>query len=32
MKKVLSLVIALMMVFSCASALAELTFAIGGEA
>lgn len=32
MKKVLSLVIALMMVFSCASALAELTFTTGGTA
>ena len=32
MKKVLSLVIALMMVFSCASALAELTFTTGSTA
>ena len=32
MKKVLSLVIALIMVFSCASALAELTFTTGGTA
>ena len=32
MKKLLSLVIALMLVFSCASALAELTFTTGGTA
>ena len=32
MKKLLSLVIALMLVFSCASAMAELTFTTGGTA
>ena len=32
MKKLLSMVIALMLVFSCASALAELTFTTGGTA